>query len=116
MKPGTRAAVAFIAGRLIGSGSGGAIYDYSAHGYRILSGIIGPNVQVYDHTDKCHITGTPSNLYHHGQSNYISINLDGKSFSGYDYASTKYFSGKVNGSNISMYDYDGGQHFHYVMR
>ena len=86
MNPGSRAAIAFIAGSLIGRKHAASVYDYSEGAHRLFSGTVqSNNVQIFDHTDNCNIGGSGSNnqfsLYHYGEGGHISLNISGNSFS-----------------------------------
>lgn len=116
MNPGTRACVAYVAGRVI-SGSGGShVYDYSQSKHISIGGSInGNSVGVYDYDRGCHFSGTLPQLYDYGTSAHVSIQVNGTQLTGYDYGSGHHFSGTVNGSSISIYDHGESQHFSYSL-
>jgi hypothetical protein len=114
MEHHTRRAVAYIAGRLIAGQGNAAIYDYNASSHFHFSGtVVSGNVSVYDFDQSCHVGGSPSSLYHYGNSGHIQLRMNGSSFSGYDFATSSHFGGSVNGRAISIYDYGHGRHFRY---
>ncbi len=114
MKDHTRRAVAYIAARLLGETTGSAVYDYSASKHFHFGGDVDASrCSAYDYEQRCHISGTPPTLYHHGNCKHLSIKADGTGFTGYDYDTGKHFSGSVRGCAISVYDYDGGRHYNY---
>jgi hypothetical protein len=116
MTDATRRAVAYIAARMAGRRDAGSVYDFSAGRHFHFSGQVEPgSVQVYDYDSRCHISGSPSSLYHFGNQRHLSLTLSGSSFSGYDFSSRAHFNGSVSGSSVSVYDFDVGQHFQYAV-
>lgn len=116
MKDYTRAAIAYIAGRIISGTNSSSIYDYSKSTYINISGSIERNtVNVYDYSQSCHISGTYNSLYHYGDSHYINLNINGNQFDGYDYGHACHFSGNVSGNSISLYDYGTSSNYRYSL-
>jgi hypothetical protein len=73
------------------------------------------SVAVYDHEQRCHITGAGGTLYHYGNHAHITLQLNGPNFSGYDYDSKAHFSGTVNQQSISVYDYGAKAFYNYSL-
>jgi hypothetical protein len=119
MKPHVRAAVAYVAGRVISGEQFSSIYDYAERRYRTIDGSVDVrSVNVYDYEQRKYFGGSGGNgsysLYHYGDRHYDDLKVSGSEFEGYDYGSRKYFSGRVNGStSISVYDYEFGRYFEY---
>lgn len=115
MSPETRAAVAAItlahaSGRKISS-----IYDYSGDGHRNLSAsVTADQVNAYDYTSGCHISGRLSSVYHYGKGGHIEIKDKGNGkYGGYDYSSSSYFDVTISGKNVSLYDYGSSAYFNF---
>lgn len=120
MKPHVRAAIAYIAGRLVSRIMAGSVLDCSQCSFRLMSGTVDDyNVNVYDHEKKCCFNGTlnegSGSLYHHGDQHYVSFRLENDLFTGFDYGSGHRFGGSVRGKSISVYDYEGGSYFNYII-
>lgn len=118
MKPHTKRAVAYIAGRLISDNKSSSIYDYSqSQHFNFSSWVCSDRVSTYDYAIGCHISGNGSSgsfsIYHYGNSAHISLRIDGNRFKGYDYHTNNHFSGRVNGSSIVIYDYEDSQYANY---
>lgn len=114
MKPGTRACVAYIAGRAISESSASHVYDYSQSKYIAFSGSVdGASANVYDYDRRCYCAGNLSQLFDYGNRAYLEIRIEGDRFSGYDYDSRKHFEGTVSGASISLYDYDTSAYYSY---
>jgi hypothetical protein len=114
MTDATRRAVAYIAARMAGQRDAGSVYDFAANRRFLFSGQVEPgSVQVYDYASRCHISGSPSSLYHFGNRRHLTLAVSGSSFNGYDFASRQHFSGTVSGSSVSVYDFEVGRHFQY---
>ena len=116
MLPHVRAAVAYIAGRIISGSNSTYVYDYSRARYIPISGNVDEDaVNVFDHEKGAHIGGSPPSLYHYGEGSHISLNVSGHSFTGFDYGTGSHFSGNVSGSAVSLYDYGEGQYFNHAI-
>ncbi|WP_272474643.1 hypothetical protein [Baekduia alba] len=90
------------------------MYDFTARKHFQFSGEVTPgSVQVYDYGARCHISGSPSSMYHHGNRRHLTVTLSGSSFNGYDFASRRHFNGTVSGSSIAIYDFEVGRFFQY---
>ena len=114
MREHVRASIAYIAGKLISGSESGSVFDYATSRYIQFSGTVSEeNVSIYDYSRSCYISGAPQNLYHYGDSHYVSLTIDGQSFKGFDYGTNTYFSGNVSVRNISLFDYGEGKYFQY---
>lgn len=97
MKNNTRAAVAYIAGRIILEVKVSTVYYHSRTKLINIDGEIdGRKVDVFDYDAGCYISGNYRNrkydLYHFGENHYIDLKIKGNTFEGYDYEEAKYFS------------------------
>lgn len=114
MKPHVRRAVAYIVGCTISKKRSVAVFDYAMHQYYNFSiNISESGIAAYDYTQCCHISGSYSSLYHYGEHQYISLNIEGNRFSGFDYGERCHFSGSVNGSSVTIFDYGVHSHFNF---
>src|SRR5690349_15774686 len=93
-----RAAIAYIAGRLISGLSSNTVYDYSQSKYVRISGTVQPGiVRVFDHDNQAHISGsgngTKFSLFHYEEGSHIDLTISERSFKGYDYGTGSHFQG-----------------------
>ena len=107
MEAHLRAALAYIAGRLVSGRNACAVYDRSRSKRIMMSGAADSRmIAIYDHDRGCHISGSGNglqySLYHHGERRPISFTLEGSAFSGHDYGRSTRFSGTVEGDSISI--------------
>ena len=114
MKEHVRAAIAYVAGKLISGSESGSVFDYSTSRYTQFSGTVSAeNVSIYDYGQSCYISGAPQSLYHYGDGHYVSLTIEGQTFTGFDYGTSAHFSGNVSVRNISLFDYGEGKYFQY---
>ncbi len=93
MTSSVKAAIAYIAGTLISGKHGTNVYDYSSGQYVLFSGNIAQsNINVFDYTHSCYITGNGSgssySLFHYGESSHLQLHIAGNQFNGFDYGRT----------------------------
>ena len=113
MNAPTRRAVAYIVGRVSGSRAT-TVYDFDDAMHHHFSGTVnGAQVNIFDHSEACHITGNLPQLFHHGNAMHLQLTIDGSNFRGYDYDSAMHFQGWVRGNQVSLYDMEHAQHFNY---
>lgn len=116
MKPGTRACIAYIAGRASNGSAASHIYDYQQSKYISFTGTVtGDSVAVYDYDRGCYCSGTFPQVYDYGDHAHISLEMNDTGFRGYDYGSGHHFSGTVNGAGVSIYDYGESKYFSYTL-
>jgi hypothetical protein len=90
-----------------------AIYDYKESAYFNFSGTLQDQVNLYDHSRSCYITGNLSSLYDYGTNTYMNLEIDAQNFKGYDYESNTYYSGNIAGGSISFYDYEDSSYYNF---
>jgi hypothetical protein len=100
MAPEVRRAVAMVAARLISGRSAGTIYDFAQLSHFHISGSVGSSISLYDHDARAHITGSPSQFFHHSENCHVQLNVSGKNFTGFDFGTSSHFTGSVSGSNV----------------
>jgi len=120
MKDTARRSIAYIVGSLISGQSASAIYDFTSSKYTNFSGnISNTDISVFDYDLNCYVCGFGINgsfsLYHYGNGNHISMEMDASSFQGYDYDSGAHFSGSVTGNTITIYDYGTAKNYTYQL-
>lgn len=114
MDKGTRACVAYVAGRLVSGVETGSIYDHSESKHVSISGeVYSKRIAVYDYGRNCHFSGNPPNLFDYGTSSHLTLNVEGARFDGYDFHGKSHFSGSVSGGNVDVYDFAESRHFSY---
>jgi len=82
MEAHLRAALAYIAGRLVSGKNSPGVHDHSRSMLVIMNGTAkGSVVAIFDHDRKCHISGSGNGsqyfLFHHGECRAISLTLKG---------------------------------------
>lgn len=90
------------------------VYDYTQCRHIRISGVAESGVvNLYDHDRGCHFSGPLNNLFDYGRNCFVSLQLNGKNFSGYDYGDGHHFSGTVSNNTASLYDYGTCCYFDY---
>src|SRR5260370_24568435 len=89
---GTKASIAYVAGRLLSGKETTSIYDYSQSKHILFSGTVNQQaVNVYDHARGCHFggtwDGTTFNLYDYAGKHHVSLTLKHDEFRGYAFSS-----------------------------
>ena len=107
MKTNGRAAIAYIAGRLVTGLNSNAIFDYSQSKYIQIAGTVTPaQVQVFDYELGAHISGsgngTNFSLFNYGESSHIALTITQRNFRGYDYGTGSHFQGNVSGRTVQL--------------
>jgi hypothetical protein len=88
VKEETRRAIAFSALTRISGRAGSSLYSYNKGTYAAMSGNQSGG---YDYEVGAHFSGSGSSLYHYGTGGHISLQVNGRSFSGYDYSDGHHF-------------------------
>lgn len=116
MSPGTRACVAYIAGRVISGATGSYLHDHTEARQLNIGGTVhGKRIGLYDYERKCGFSGSLPYLFDDGTSAQVILDINGDLFEGRDGASGHQFSGSVVGSLISLRDDSSGQCFKYSL-
>lgn len=118
MKNEVRAAVAYVAGRLVSGKESSSVFGFADKEYTALGGVLSPaSVNVFDYTHGCHFSGGGDGrtfvLLHSGVNNHVSLSVQGDRFSGYDHDSGRPFSGMVRRYLIRIYDPELNRVFSY---
>jgi len=116
MRDHTMRAIAYIVARMSGKERLSTIYDLSLSRHFSFGGELSEeNVFIYDHDQKCHISGSGSagsfSLYHFGNGKHISLKLSEEGFEGYDHDSGTRFSGSIGEGSVSINDKEGPKTF-----
>jgi hypothetical protein len=118
LNSGTRACIAYIAGRIISGKESAGVFDLSQSMHFSFSGNVRDDiVSLHDHERNCAVVGKGDALRLHlhdfGTNSELSLKIKGKQFSGIDYGTSKHFNGSVNGSTISVYDYENSTMYNF---
>lgn len=121
MAPQLRAALAYLAGRLTTGKNANGVYDYSRSKQVMLSGAAeGGVVSVYDHDQKCHISGTANGpqyfLFHHGLRWQFCLILQGSEFSAHDYGRSTPVTGWVLDDGVVVVEPAISERFGYTLK
>src|ERR1700733_6726141 len=101
-----RAAVAYIAGRLVNQDNWAFIFDYGRNLYIKLAGTVTSGlVHVYDYARLSLISGTSNSIYDFDKKARVLLDVTDTLFKGYDYGSGFVFQGRVRGPHIELFDF-----------
>lgn len=119
MKSDQRACIAGIALALTMDKQVNSIYSFELSKYIMISGTItNQNVQIYDYSRSCHISGNSDyngnfNLFDYGEHKHITLSVKSNKFDGYDYGSNYHFSGTINNNSVSFYDFETRKYYNF---
>lgn len=106
VKPFLKPMISLVVSSLVNGRPFTNVYDMQSGSYGFFSGTASrDNINIFDHSQSCHITGTAEQLFHYGTSSFINIRISGNSFNGYDYDSSSHFNGSVSGNDVTIYDF-----------
>jgi hypothetical protein len=116
LEPGTRACIAYVAGRLISGRAADHLFDMSKAKYLNISGSIeGAEVNVFDFERRCRFTGTLPSLFDYGCNTRITLKIEGSRFSGFDLRAAHLFAGSMEDNQVKLYDYGVSRKFSYQL-
>src|SRR5580698_7380638 len=109
MKANARAAIAYIAVRLVTGRNATHIFDYGQSRYIPIAGRVGnAQVQVFDYEKGAHVSGSGNgrtfSLFNYGEGSHISLTIHGHQFQGFDYGSGSHFNGQISNGTVSLFD------------
>jgi len=117
MTPGTRACVAYLAGRVVLNTASMGVHDRDrSRDHRVGGTIHGDRVALYDYERRCNLSGALPRLHDDGTDAALVLNIDGHLFEGRDCSSGLLFSGWVNDWNIHILDDAESRVFVYVLQ
>lgn len=120
MKPHLRAAIAYVAARLILPSSATGLFDESQFRRVLLSGAVDRTViNVFDHERRCFIVGAGDGvnytLFHQGEGYHVSLSVREHAFWGHDYGHSTRFDGTVDGNSVTVHEHESDARFRYVI-
>jgi hypothetical protein len=120
METHLRAALAYIAGRLISGKNSPGVYDYSRSTFVLINGVVKARlVAIYDHGQRCHISGGSDGLryllFHHGERRFLNLAVHGNDFIGHDYGRTSRIRGRVVDGSIWLVEEATSREFSYLL-
>jgi hypothetical protein len=87
------------------------VYDSGAiRHFRFSGSVDAQKCQMFDHDERCYISGSYPGLYHHGNRQHVTLRMRGAEFSGYDYDSRSHYVGSVRGRNVVVYDFEDARY------
>ena len=115
MNPGTRRAIAYIAGRACAASEADGVLDLETGEHVSFDGRVGDEVAVYDHSRNCLVGGPPSELLDGGTHTWINLELSEGSFTGFDHESNHHFGGRAVGQDVWIFDCEADREFSYAL-
>jgi stress-induced morphogen len=121
MQAGQRAAIAYIAGRLVTGVDARSVFDRAARETKRYSGAVSEHqVDIFDYQRQHHVAGDvigdTVELYDYASDTHLLCRLAGNQFMGLDQASRHRYAGWVQGSRISLYDAETRARYDYDLR
>src|SRR5438094_2599016 len=109
MQAGQRAAIAYIAGRLLTGVDARSVWDRAARETKRYSGAVSEDqVDIFDYQRQHHVAGQvvddTIDLHDYPSGTHLVCQLAGDQFQGLDHASRHRYEGRVQGSRIILYD------------
>lgn len=115
VRPGTRRAIAYVAGRVCTGSDARGILDLETGEHASFEGTVGEEIALYDHSRNCHVGGTASQLFDGGDRQWINLVTSEDFFTGFDHESNHHFGGRARGQDVWVFDGDAGRRFSYVL-
>lgn len=120
MEAHLRAALAYIAGRLISGKKSPGVYDHFRSTFVLINGVVKARlVAIYDHGQGCHISGGGDGLqyllFHHGECRSLHLTVHGNDFIGHDYGRTSRIRGRVIDDSIWLVEEATSREFRYLL-
>jgi hypothetical protein len=115
LDPGTRAYIAYVAGRLVTGRATDHLFDLSRAKHLSLSGSVEGEVNVFDFERRCRFTGTLPSLFDYGCNTRITLKIDGNRFSGFDLRAAHLFAGAIEDNQVRLYDYGVSRKYSYLL-
>jgi hypothetical protein len=115
MDPGTRRAIAYIAGCSCAGAEADGILDLETGEHAEIEGRVGDEIAVYDHSRNCLVGGPVSQLFDGGTQNWVNLRISGEAFSGFEHKTNHYFGGRSAGHDVWLFDSGADRWFEYSL-